>query len=154
MLSAVILVPSCGTGSSTEPQYRGLVVLNVLDKPLYDDCHIPASVHVPFEEVEEFAAKIEKNAQIVFYCSNYQCSSSWYAAKKLKSMGYSNVSVYEGGMAEWFQAGLPVNGPHQSNYLKRVCKPGTDEEQDVPVIHMQDLAQKMGYSYTENQAAA
>src|SRR5574342_286397 len=90
----IVLITLCwlpGCWQNSEKQ-KGLVVVNVLDKDLYDDCHIKGSINIPFEIIEEQAvAHIDKNADIVIYCSNYQCSTSEYAARKLRGLGFTNV---------------------------------------------------------------
>src|SRR5260221_674614 len=68
-----------------------LIVINVLDKNLYDDCHIKGSINVPFGEIKEYASKIDKSTPVVVYCSNYQCTASGAAAKMLQDMGFENV---------------------------------------------------------------
>ena len=78
-----------------------LKVVNILDKYLYDDCHIQNSVHIPFADLEKQAQKWPKTMKIVIYCSNYSCSASGYAAKLLKKMGFEQVWAYEAGMAGW-----------------------------------------------------
>lgn len=131
-------------GCWAEQKHSGLVVVNVLDKEFYDDCHIKGSINMPLDDVEKKMNRIDKNAEIVLYCSNYQCSTSEYIAQKLRANGFENVSVYEGGTAEWYQAGLPVEGPHVQAYLsKPSSKMVQDEEQDIPIISMEELAQKM-----------
>lgn len=133
---------------------KEFVVINVLDKSLYDDCHIKGSVHVPFNEIEKHAASLDKNAEIIIYCSNYMCASSNYAAKKLRDLGFTKVSVYEGGIAEWYQKGLPVEGPGMQPYLKNVLQKSTDEiKTDISVITAESLAQKLGIA-ADNTAAA
>ena len=122
----------------------GLVVINVLDQELYNDCHIKDSINIPFEMIEKNSDTIDKNAQVVFYCSDYQCTSSEWAAKKFKEKGFHDVSVYEGGMAEWYQKGLPTEGPHEKPYLnKTVNQVLSDEQSEIPLISCENLAEKM-----------
>lgn len=131
----------------------GLVVVNVLDKDLYDDCHIKGSINIPFEMIEEqAAATINENAEIVLYCSNYQCSTSEYAARKLRNR-FPNVSVYEGGTAEWFQEGLPVEGPHKQAYLVKPCRQLPRDNDMIPTITTTELAHKMGLQPNQKRAA-
>ena len=123
---------------------KGLVVVNVLDNDLYADCHIKDSINIPFEMIETSADTIDKNAQVVFYCSDYQCSSSEWAAKKFKEKGFREVYVYEGGMAEWYQKGLPTEGPHEKSYLRKTVKQVvSDEQSEIPLISCENLATKM-----------
>lgn len=143
IVSLTALLPSCWNGHNQEKK-KGLVVVNVLDQELFDDCHIAGSVNIPFEKVDELADTIDKEAHVVIYCSNYQCTSSEYAAKQLRAKGYDNVAVYEAGMAEWYQNGLPVEGNCKKAYLKRTCsKFAEDNKSGMPVISTQELAKKM-----------
>jgi len=140
----LFMVSGCQREAENVTKYTGLVVINVLDKKLYDDCHIKGSISVPFEQVIEFVRKhVDKDAEIVLYCSNYMCTTSGHAAKKIAALGY-NVVVYEGGTAEWYQQGLPVEGPAKEPYLKRVIP--QPEGMDTDVIHQitsQELAHKL-----------
>lgn len=49
-----------------------------------------------------------KDAQLVFYCYNHQCTASDAAAAKAKAAGYSNVSVLRAGITGWKEAGQAV----------------------------------------------
>ena len=140
-----ILLASLPGCFSKPVKQEGLVVINVLDKELYDDCHIKGSINIPFDMVEHAAKDIDKQAEIVLYCSNYQCSTSEYAARKLRNLGFKQVAVYQGGTAEWFQAGLPVEGACEHAYLKKPTRPIAEESTpEIPVITVQQLIQKMG----------
>lgn len=133
---------------------KDFVVINVLDKSLYDDCHIKGSVHVPFNEIERYASSLDRSSEVIIYCSNYMCASSGYAAKKLRELGFTKVSVYEGGIAEWYQKGLPVEGPGTQPYLKNITNKSAEElKTDITVITAESLAQKLGIA-AGNTAAA
>lgn len=136
-----------------EQKKAGLFVFNVLDKELYDDCHIKGSIHVPLTELEQKVQSLDKeNAEIVIYCSNYLCGSSEQACKKLQSMGFKHVWAYEGGTAEWYQMGLPVEGQSQSSYLtKKIAPPPHDASRACLTVTAQELAQKL---QTNNMMAA
>ena len=121
---------------------KGIIVVNVLDKELYDDCHIKGSIHIPFEDVQKEVPKlIDKDATVVFYCSNYMCSASGEAAKMMKKLGFKNAYAYEGGMAEWHQKGYPTEGSCKQGYLKG--KMSAPEKQEDYVISVQDLKKKL-----------
>mgnify|MGYP000592641085 CR=1 FL=1 len=140
----LLTISLAGCWGNSQAKKTGLVVINVLDRNLYDDCHIKDSIHVPFDAIEQYAKGIDKNAEIVIYCSNYMCATSSYAASKLSEIGFANVRVYEGGVAEWFQKGLPVEGPGRQSYLSKAMKPMNVDENPVPVITAEELARKMG----------
>jgi rhodanese-related sulfurtransferase len=122
-----------------------VVVINVLEKNLYDDCHIQGSVSVPFEGLEQYAQQyLDKNTEIVLYCSNYMCSASGQGCKLLKRLGFDKVYAYEGGTAEWYQHRLPVEGPCAAGYLKvHLAPPDDSTEHDKAVMSMQELARKL-----------
>lgn len=137
----------CMTGCLSESKKTGLIVVNVLDKEYYDDCHIKGSIHVPYEKVADFAATVDHEAELVFYCSNYMCTASGAAAQELMDLGFKHVWAYEAGMAEWYQAELPVDGPCKKPYLlKKVMQPELEERKDISIISTEDLARKMGFA--------
>jgi len=158
----VVLLPGCwdtcksGTcgsaATTTEAQSlkTGLFVVNVLDKEFYDDCHIKGSINVPFEQIEQFAQELDKqNAEVVVYCSDYRCSTSKAAYKKLKELGIEKVFAYEAGMTDWFQmsqqdAAYAVEGVCQQNYLNNKVEPVAAEgDSEVATITTQQLKEKM-----------
>lgn len=139
------MLPGCWKSGDTDIQEEGkrLYVINVLEKNLYNDCHIKGSVNVPFEQVKTFAQKLNKDAHIVVYCSNYRCTASGSVVKMLGKMGFEHVWAYEGGTAEWYQNGLPVEGVCKQAYLQKVIEPAGHTANAVPIITAQELKQKM-----------
>jgi rhodanese-related sulfurtransferase len=47
--------------------------------------------------------------EIVVYCTDLACTGSALAANLLEGRGYRNVLRYTNGLADWADAGLPVN---------------------------------------------
>ena len=135
-----VSVSGCWSKKEKKPE---LYVVNVLDKELFNDCHIKGSIHIPFEEVEQFANKIDKNSHVVFYCSNYMCTASGSSARLFSKLGFKNVWAYEAGMAEWHQAKLPVEGSCKESYLNMKFPKPEHEEKDVQLINTDDLKNKM-----------
>ena len=70
--------------------------------------HIPGSVH--FNTPEEMLAALGKDDEIVVYCSNPECLASLAAYRRLVDHGYANVRRYAGGLVDWEDAGLPLEG--------------------------------------------
>lgn len=127
---------------------KNLYVLNVLDPEQYNECHIPGSINVPFDKVAEFAQGIDKNAELVLYCSNCQCTASTQAAKQLKELGFERVYAYEGGIAAWYQSGLPVEGTvaqgsPASDYLQKAVERPAELCAEVAVITTEALREKL-----------
>jgi len=142
--AGLLLLPGCFFKKSSEiDTHQSLYVLNVLDKPEYDDCHIVGSIQVSLDQVESFAQKLNKDTEMVVYCSNYFCTASGQVAQQLQSLGFTKVWAYEAGMAEWFQRGLPVQGPCKQSYLKKVIPQPADHEGDSNTITTEQLYDKM-----------
>lgn len=66
---------------------------------------LPADVTT---EVTLAALIKDKDAPVVFYCSNTSCPASAAAAHKAAELGYANVYKYPGGIEEWKKKGLPT----------------------------------------------
>jgi rhodanese-related sulfurtransferase len=131
----IIILNSC----SCNKKKADLVVVNVLDKELYDDCHIKGSINIPFEELEHEAKSLDKNVPVVLYCSNYMCTASKLGASMLKNMGFKQVYAYEAGMADWYQHGYPVVGECKKAYLKEKLEKVDLEDDEVVVISTDSL---------------
>lgn len=135
--AAVILsLASCKFGSSSHVQEGTkkaavpFALVNLLDKQLFDDCHIKGSVNVELEKLPEYAQSNwdKDTTEVVVYCSNYMCTSSDLAYKKLVDLGYKHVWVYKGGTAEAHHLGLPCVGECKEGYLALYEKPQLDED--------------------------
>jgi rhodanese-related sulfurtransferase len=74
----------------------------------FDAKHIPGSLH--FDEPDDLYAALGKDDEIVVYCSNVDCLSSVAVYRALVDRGYPNVRRYAGGLIDWEDAGLPLEG--------------------------------------------
>jgi rhodanese-related sulfurtransferase len=83
---------------------------NVLTDDYFSGELLPGSRRVPLDAVgrEVTLGRVARDAAIVVYCANAACPQSRMAADKLLRLGFANVRAYEGGIAEWKEAGLPV----------------------------------------------
>jgi rhodanese-related sulfurtransferase len=82
---------------------------NVLSREAFSSKeNLPLSQHVPLETVLHRPLPARKNAAVILYSAGPRCTQAKQAAEKLKSLGYENVSVYEGGLEDWTGAGLPL----------------------------------------------
>lgn len=121
-----------------------LVVINVLDKKYYDDCHITGSINIAHTQFTAMIATLNKDHHYVVYCARYACSASSFCAKLLHDAGFEHVLAYEGGMAEWYQKGYPYQGPAVMDYLKGNNVQDTDHEHtDVVTITAEALLLKI-----------
>lgn len=88
-----------------------LILIETLNPEEYKKFHLSGAINVPLDE--EFEDNIqqavpEKNTPVVVYCQNTDCPVSEKAARKLDSLGYSNVYDYAAGKEDWQEAGEPV----------------------------------------------
>jgi len=139
LLLGLAFFSGCFNFGKVVEQKPSLLVINVLDKELYDDCHIPGSIQVDMMSVQKYVADYPKTTKIVVYCSNYACTASPYVVKKLKKDGFEQVWDYEAGMAGWYKEKLPVEGPAKSAYLHQDNPVLANHAGDVDEISTQDL---------------
>jgi rhodanese-related sulfurtransferase len=84
----------------------------------YVSGHILGALNLPLNETKKGVAADQLQAlserSLVIYCQGGDCETSEALAKILYESGFKNIKVFQGGWAEWKQAGLPVaegNGP-------------------------------------------
>ncbi|MDY6788374.1 MAG: rhodanese-like domain-containing protein [Candidatus Nanohaloarchaea archaeon] len=86
-------------------------LVNVLSQDHFEQQHIPKSINIPLDQLEDEAPKkFDKGDEIVVYCASEECQASPKAAKKLSEMGFKKVKDYEGGVKDWKEAGLDMEG--------------------------------------------
>jgi len=74
----------------------------------YQAKHIPGSIH--FATMREALQSLNKEDEIVVYCSDENCIASTALGQLLERNGYSHVLHFAGGLADWEQAGYPLVG--------------------------------------------
>lgn len=156
VMAGLLLLVGCDWFGSSKESAQGPVklrIISILEKKYFDDAHIVGGPGVEIinsekEDISDLAKNWDKNVFVVTYCSNYYCTASDEAAKKLKSMGFTNVKVYKGGIAEWYQmskndSSYKIEGPASGEAKKLfldvvVANPGHAEE-GVSIITAPEL---------------
>ncbi len=118
---------------------KKVMLINVLPKDMYDDCHIKGSVNVPLDNLESFAKSLDKDQPIVLYCSSYSCTASAKGWRMLNALGFKNLWAYEGGMNEWFHADFPSVGNCTAPYLSNQIEKPEEEPKDIKQIYTEEL---------------
>jgi rhodanese-related sulfurtransferase len=72
----------------------------------YRAAHIPGSLNV--SSPEQAQAVLQPDDEIVVYCSNESCVAGIAAYGMLVTYGCKNVRRYAGGLADWDEAGYPL----------------------------------------------
>ncbi len=92
-------------------------LVDARDASAFESLHIRGAVSLPVADAErklpEFKKRYTNTSLLIVYCSGYGCRDSRLLAEKLQKAGYVEVLVYEGGLPEWQDAGLPVEGTHK-----------------------------------------
>ena len=89
------------------------VLVEALSRKHYESSHLPGAINLPYEFVDEAERVLpDKDAEIVVYCMNPECTASGEEARELEEMGYERVLHYAAGKQDWIRAGLPVEGSH------------------------------------------
>jgi rhodanese-related sulfurtransferase len=83
-------------------------LIMALNRWAFDAKHIPGSVH--FDTPEALYAAVKPDDEVVVYCSQVDCLSSVAMYRDLVRRGYRHVRRYSGGLLDWEDAGLPLEG--------------------------------------------
>ncbi len=83
-------------------------LIMALNRWAFEAKHIPGSLH--FDTPEELYAAVRPDDEVVVYCSHVDCLSSVAMYRDLVRRGYRNVRRYSGGLLDWEDAGLPLEG--------------------------------------------
>jgi rhodanese-related sulfurtransferase len=144
----VLLMPGCGLTEKKAEQAAGeakseavaaqkLIIVDVNPEDVYKDAHIDGAVNVAMDKVEDASKEWNKATPIVVYCADYTCQASHAAAAKLKGLGFTDVTVYTGGISEWNKLSKenpsrhPVTGAAQQEFLKKPVEKVATKEGEI-----------------------
>jgi rhodanese-related sulfurtransferase len=86
-----------------------VVLVDVLSPDSYRAGHLPGAINIPVNDLEEEApGRVARADVVVVYCASFECHASRAAAQELEALGYLHVIEYEGGLADWTEAGYPL----------------------------------------------
>lgn len=85
-----------------------IIVLDVRDKPEFDEGHIPGAINISRGMLEFKAALImpDKDSRIIVYCGVDLRGP--LATRTLNELGYHNAVNMSGGLKVWKEAGFPI----------------------------------------------
>lgn len=87
---------------------REIHILDLNDRNRWEQAHVPGARSVEAASFTQKDLPADKQAEIVFYCSNPMCRKAPNAARKAEDMGYENIKVMRAGISGWQSAGMPV----------------------------------------------
>ena len=80
----------------------------------FDQAHVPGAIRLDPAAFGTADLPADRNARLVFYCSNPFCRKAPNAARRAGDLGYANVRVMSAGIQGWLKAGLPVEAGSES----------------------------------------
>ena len=83
-------------------------LIMALNRWAFDAKHIPGSLH--FDTPDALYKAVGPDDEVVVYCSHVDCLASVALYRELVRRGYRNVRRYAGGLLDWEDAGLPLEG--------------------------------------------
>ena len=105
--------PTDRTGEITAEELRtklarrdDFVLAMAMDRSRFRQAHIPGSIDG--DTLIAIASELDRDAEIVVYCTNPGCAASRVGAAMLREAGFTNVRRFAGGLTEWAGAGLPI----------------------------------------------
>ena len=87
-----------------------VLVIDAQGAGRYESAHIPGAIDLHLDDVLGQARHLAErpDQRIILYCSDLACLGSEFVGTQLVESGYTNVGRFPGGVAEWADAGLPV----------------------------------------------
>jgi rhodanese-related sulfurtransferase len=82
------------------------LVLDIRNPGEWETRHIPQSLNIPLNRIQERIAEVPRGRRIVVHCAGGYRSS--IAVSVLQQYGITNLIEMAGGLAAWDAAKLPV----------------------------------------------
>jgi rhodanese-related sulfurtransferase len=83
-------------------------LVNTLGEAAFRKARIPGSINA--SSPDQLPDSILRDDEIIVYCTNPGCIASQTAYIQLTERGFNDVCRYAGGIADWMDAGYPVEG--------------------------------------------
>jgi len=85
-----------------------LHVYDVNAETRWREAHVPGARHLDPASFGADALPVDRDAALVFYCSNPLCRKAPNAARRAERLGWRDVSVMDAGIHGWIGASLPT----------------------------------------------
>jgi rhodanese-related sulfurtransferase len=88
------------------------VLVDALSPMSFAAAHLPGAINLTPGWVDDRARRRipDRDTEVVVYCQGEDCDSSVKVAHRLLELGYRNIRHYAGGVDDWREAGLPLEG--------------------------------------------
>jgi len=88
--------------------HAAVSVIDVNSRQSWLKARVPGARNLDPVGYQDSELPPDKNAMLVFYCSNPMCMKAPNAARHAKKAGYGNVHVMSAGISGWLAEKLPV----------------------------------------------
>ncbi len=89
-------------------QRDSVTTVDVNSRQSWSTAHVPGALNLDPGGYADTDLPADREAMLVFYCSNLFCRKAPTAAQRAKRMGYRNVRVMSAGISGWIDADLPT----------------------------------------------
>ncbi len=93
-------------GNSVEQSGKAVTLLDVRTAAEWREGHLPGARHIPLGFLPDRLEEVSRDRPVIVYCQSG--SRANIAASLLLARGFSHVSVFADGFAEWKATGRPI----------------------------------------------
>lgn len=86
-----------------------VLVLDVRPAEEYQAGHIAGAISIPHDQLAARLAELPPGVEVIAYCRGRYCVLAPQAVRLLRERGYP-ARPLDGGLPDWRQAGLPIDG--------------------------------------------
>lgn len=83
-------------------------MVDVNSRESWIEARVPGAVNLDPETYGQHHLPPDREATVVFYCSNSMCRKAPNAARRARAMGYGNAIVMSAGIRGWLSSALPI----------------------------------------------
>jgi len=88
------------------------IILDARREADYLAGHLPGALSLPAADFDRYfqgiAPLLTPEQPILVYCSGHDCDESLQLGEMLRQAGFTNLTLFVGGIKEWEDAGFPV----------------------------------------------
>ncbi|MGH8185426.1 MAG: rhodanese-like domain-containing protein [Steroidobacteraceae bacterium] len=92
---------------------QAVTAIDVNSPRSYAQAHVPGALNLDPMSYGGADLPADKDAALVFYCSNFMCRKAPNAARRARVMGYSKSLVMSVGIKGWLAAKLPTQSAQE-----------------------------------------
>ena len=86
---------------------NSFVLVDARSQPAFFRQSIETAINLPVEisdaDLEDLTAEFDRGFPIVVYCQSRSCSFDEVIAMRLNALGFTNITLYEGGFNDWIR---------------------------------------------------